>query len=661
MESRIRKLFHSRRPKSHQQVDRSELDLNSIPYTTVTSQSRLPVIINNALRRPSHGKRQLYLPTDLRSFSYQSTLPGKPPQLGERPQRGNGPVKFQTSRRLSSGEILVTQNDYDRTLEDIRQGEIILAGKERKNARALSQPAGSMPRPNLAMLSTAPNSPRAQSSFSPVHQLADDLLPKSHYPRSSTTPSNAMHERQWSGEDSYLSSGSGSTAVGLGISSPTHPIFPHHMASSTSLLEPHEESNPTLQALWKAEHTRLTSMYGEDGVDASPLSAVVLQQGPFPQQDLGRAWPSLRSHRSTSNFELGYGDDNSEGSSRNRHSFLSNSGGSSSFTTQGSVVGESPMIRDDVRRIVDDMRMTYIQALEAEVPPPLGRLPDLPIAQSAQFGARKKTQSLASSTSVESGLRSMACRKKTTSWQAPSTHYPSRRTSGLSPSIRPQRKRGSSVHTRKTSAQHVAGITTLSPVKASPARSKPIDANTNISTGLKRADSTTLGSLEKELKILDNRSFSTSSHPTPSFSPTFYDFSSSESITETHQNSPSVAVTPLTPPATITPNTPKLRLGSLDASSTDSSWQEQSDSFFADADIDLALDLDNFESLCDEFFNSSTISSHQFSNMSRQAEDWRTRGSFNVGTPIQSLHSNEVNSPLTCYSPSMNTTPPGMF
>ncbi|KAL6246481.1 hypothetical protein RBB50_006718 [Rhinocladiella similis] len=686
MELRIRKLFHSRRWKSQQHADSSELDLHSVPYTTATSQNRLPVIISHALRKSSVGKRQIDLPTDLRSFSYQSTLPGKPPQLGERPQRGNGPVKFQTSRRLSSGEILITQHDYDRTLEDIRQGDIILAGKERKNPRTMSQPSASMPRPKLAVLSTAPNSPRAPSAFSPVCQPMHQYPQNCHHPGSLSASSNFMHERQWSVEHPSPSAGSGSEVMGLGISSPTHSLFPRHLASTTSLLEPHEESNPTLQALWKAEHSRLASMYGGDGVegaiselekcrspstshydsrtmttyilDASPSSTVSLQQGAYRQHDFGRAGVPLRSHMSTSNLELGYRDDKSEGSSRNRHSFLSNSGGSSSFTTRTSVVDESPMTRDDVRRIVDDMRMTYLQALEAEVPPPLERLPDLPIPKSR---VKKQTQSLASSASVESGLRSMAGRSRTTSWQTPSTHATSWRGSTLSPSIRPQKKRASSGHSRKTSTQHVAAITTLSPIKASPARPKRDDASQDTSIGLKRADSTTLGSLAKELKILDNRSSSTSSHPTFPSSPTFYDSSSSESIPETYKNTPLVTARPLTPPATLTPCTPQKRVGSFDASAGGSSWREESNRLFADADIDLALDLDNFESLCDEFFNSPTLPSNQFSHVSSQTGYGSGRGTFAAGTAVRSPQSNVVNSPLTRHSPSMNTAPPGMF
>ncbi|KIW48753.1 uncharacterized protein PV06_01319 [Exophiala oligosperma] len=683
MESRIRKLFHSRRSKSQHHADHSELDLHSIPYTTATPQSRLPVIISHALRRSSLGKRQSDLTTDLRSFSYQSTLPGKPPQLGERPQRGNGPVKFQTSRRLSSGEVLISQHDYDRTLEDIRQGDIILAGKERKNPRALSQPSASMPRPRLAVLSSAPNSPRSQSAFSPVRQLADQSPQNEYYPRSPPASSNFMHERQWSVEQSYPSAVSGPEVMGLGISSPTHSLFPRHMASTASLLEPHEEGNPTLQALWRAEHSRLTSIYGEDGVegaiselekcrspstshydsrsmtpfilDPSPSSTVSLQQSPCLQHDFGRARTPLRSHMSTSNLELGYRDDNSDGSSRNRHSFLSNSGGSSFFTTRTSMVEESPMTRDDLRRIVDDMRMTYLQALEAEVPPPLERLPDLPIPKSR---VKKQTQSLASSASVESGLRSMAGRSRTTSWQPPST---SRRTSAFSPSIRPQKKRASSGHSRKTSTQPVAGITALSPIKASPARPKRVDANQEISTGLKRADSTTLGSLAKELKILDNRSSTNSSHPTLPSSPTFYDSSSSESIPEIYKNAPLVAVKPLTSPAPPTPRTPQQRVESFDASAGDTSSHEESNRFFADADIDLALDLDNFESLCDEFFNSPTLSSDNFSHVSFETGDGRMKDSPVAGTPILSPYLNEVNFPLPFHTPSMNTAPPGMF
>lgn len=137
MESRLRKLLSLKKSRGQPLVANSELDLHSVPYTTVQPQGRFPVLLSHALGRPATAKRKDDKSNGIHSFSYNATVPGTPPELGDRPQRGNGPVKLQTSRRLSSGELLVTQQDYDRTLEDIRHGEYIVG----ENRGALLAPS----------------------------------------------------------------------------------------------------------------------------------------------------------------------------------------------------------------------------------------------------------------------------------------------------------------------------------------------------------------------------------------------------------------------------------------------------------------------------------------------------------------------------------------
>ncbi len=695
MESRIRKFLSPKRLKANKNPDSSELDLHSVPYTTAPPQGRLPVFINHALGKSSSTKRQIHLPTDLRSLSYHSTLPGKPPQLGERPQRGNGPVKLQTSRRLSSGELLITQQDYDRTLEEIREGDFIVGGKERRTSRtSSSQPTPSIRRPELKFLSTAPNSPREQSTFGSVRlppSAASDLPISGYHPRSFSTSSSFLHERQPSVEHGYIFPGSGSNpgTHGLGISSPTHSLFPRHMASTTSLLEPHEERNPTIQALWKAEYSRLVSIYGQPGVDRNilelqqdqpgmldnhhhpyestpyslstyPTSSVSLQQPTsYSQAEPGRSGLGLRSHMSTSNLEMGYREDHSEGSSNHRHSLLSSSGASSSFTTRTSMAEELAMTRDDLRRIIDDMRMTYLHAIEAHTPPP-EPLSETPIPKSR---SKKQTRSLGSSTSVESGLRSMSGQRKIKSWQLATPAITTSRTATSSPSFQHHKKRRSSGHARRTSAQHVAGITTLSPIKASPARPKRAESNQDESVGLKRADSTTLGSLARELKIFDNHNSSMPSQSTLTSSPTFYNTSSSESFSGPYKTSSSGSVGPLTPEKTIHTRTPEKSnpAGNSDSSVGSSSWQQEADRLFEDTEIDLAVDIDDFESLCDDLFNSPALRNNSFNTLSTWAGDTREAADVVEDAVANGNPPTAVPRSIPCQSRPGSTAPPGMF
>ncbi|KAK5232509.1 hypothetical protein LTR47_006397 [Exophiala xenobiotica] len=694
MESRIRKLLSPKRLKANNVPDSSELDLHSVPYTTAPPQGRLPVFINHALGKSSSTKRQMHLPTDLRSLSYQSTLPGKPPQLGERPQRGNGPVKLQTSRRLSSGELLITQQDYDRTLEEIREGDFIVGGKAKRTSRtSSSQFSPSMRQPELKVLSTAPNSPRGRSTFSSVQlppSAASDLPISGYHPRSFSTSSSFLHERQPLVEYGYTHTGSVSNpgTLGLGISSPTHSLFPRHVASTTSLLEPHEEQNPTIQALWKAEYSRLVSIYGQPGVDRNilelhrdepsmlddhhnpyestpyglstyPTSSVSLQQQPsYSQPEHGRSVLGLRSHMSTSHLETGYRDDHSEGSSNHRHSLLSSSGASSSFTTRTSMAEEFAMTRDDLRRIVDDMRMTYLHAIEAHTPP-LEPLPEMPMQKSR---SKKQTRSLASSASVESGLRSISGQKKIKSWQLATPPITTPRTSTSSPSFNHHKNWRSSGHARRTSAQHAAGITTLSPIKASPARPKRAETSQDENVGLKRADSTTLGSLAKGLKIHDNHDSSMPSESALTSSPTFYNTSSSESFSGPYKTSSSGSFRPSTPEKTALARTPeKSNTTGIDSSVSSSSWRQEADRLFEDTEIDLAVDIDGFESLCDDLFNSPALRNNSFNTLStwagstREAADVIDDGAASGNPPTA------ISRPTVFQNRPGSAAPPGMF
>ncbi|EXJ81103.1 hypothetical protein A1O3_07391 [Capronia epimyces CBS 606.96] len=632
MESRLRKLLSPRKIHAQRANDVAELDLHSVPYTTAPAQGRLPVFINHALGKASTSKVKSDATSDLRSFSYESTAPGRPPQLGDRPQRGNGPVKLQTSRRLSSGELLVTQQDYDRTLDDIRQGDYILGGKDRRTSQATSNPK-SPTQPSQPfdpkLFSNGPSSSRTQPTFAsprwaPPSSMSDDAV---------FGASAGRHGFGGPGDPVYC--GSNSSMVGLGISTPTQPFYPRHMASTSSLLEPHEERNPTIQALWKAEYSRLVSIYGQAGVDRNitqinrdylnkPLPHIGQQPVPTredtsyssihsfhqalrPLPESARPGLGSRNFAPTPHLEFEYQDDFSERSSDRRHSLLSSSGTSSSFTTRTSMAEDPVTRRDELRKIVDDMRMTYLHALEAHTPPPQP-WSDPPLRKPR---SKKQTRSLTSSASVESGLR-QSKNSRSKSWQSPTTSQHSARSSLLKPSSR----RTSSAPGRRTSNLPAAGVASLPAIQASPTRDQIRLKPDEVDVGLKRADSTTLGSMAAKLTILDDRtsspSFKSSSAAAASTSsPTSSNFSGSEPQHGLETPSPSLSPNPspakkASSSVQPTPDRHNPPL-SHEPPAPESSWHNGADRLFVDADLDVALDIDHFESLCDGLFNSPTL------------------------------------------------------
>jgi len=577
MESRLRKLLSLKRSKGQPNIANSELDLHSIPYTTAQHQGRIPGFLNHALGRPTTAKRKEENSNDIHSFSYNTAIPGTPPEVGDRPQRGNGPVKLQTSRRLSSGELLVTHQDYDRTLDDIRHGEFIMGGKPRRASRPPPAVETSKTRQPI-FVSTAPNSPGAQSTFSssvwsPQTSASDEPVSGSFTSLSSSALPVAQQQRTVSSSTDARFQDLEAALTNRGIfaqANTSQHFIPNYMASTTSLLESNEERNPTIHALWKAEYSRLVSIYGQAGVDrniselnqspssianprvaqhilphreSTPSGSPALQPTPQLTFDSERRGLPTRRDASASHLEL----DHSDSSSNIRSSLLSSSGASSSFTARTSIAEESTTTREDVRRIVDDMRMTYLNAIEAQTPP-LQPLPDLP-AQKPR--SKKKTRSLASSASVESGLRSMNRQSdnRAKSWQSTISSQPSitPRTSTSSPPTRPLSKRKGSGNSRRASGQPVAGISSLPAIEASPSKSTPGARKKKEDVGLKRADSTTLGSMEKMLTILDDKKSNYPSRSATPASPRIFVSSEPENKTTTTE----VTTTP--PPLLETP------------------------------------------------------------------------------------------------------------
>jgi hypothetical protein len=410
METRFRRYITLRR--LHSEPSRTgyaldDLDIYSVPYETTIPAAKAPIFISQPLRKSAVAAKRMTDEFDglaTRAFSYDSVLPGKPPILGGRPYKGNGPVKLQTSRRLSSGELLTTTQDNQRTLEDIREGDYIVGRKEKRNSQLsqvkTSSPLLGGPASPRFQASTAASTPRQSSvpeqrlwlpsSTSLLHNEVpvSPALASSMRDSPPGTPGLLPHE--------LLPPDSG---YGIGISGTEH-ILANAMPSKTtrarvpsstaSLLTKGEEQNTTIQALWKAEYGRLVAIYGQDGVDRniaelnrdhqrpSPLDvtdssrdhhlppAIMLQPLPKPSFDAGWTSNSVRNSQGSFVRDSSTFDDASDYSSQKPSSIMSSEGSSSSYTKRTSLYEtDLRTTREDVRRVVENMRSNYLKAIES--------------------------------------------------------------------------------------------------------------------------------------------------------------------------------------------------------------------------------------------------------------------------------------------------------
>jgi hypothetical protein len=634
MESRFRKLLSPRRHRARRSVTNAELDLHSIPYTTTPAQGWTSEPGSIQTKRSSTAKKHDNSASTerLRSLSYDETTPGTPPDFGVRPHRGNGPVKLQTSRRLSSGELLVTEQDYDQTLEEIREGEFVMGGKDRRTSTQVKSPTDPA---RLRVMTSAPSSPRNttgffQNAWAPTSALSDATLVTTPASAAGSLPSISRSLSSQASQQPYKSHSSKS-ATGLGISSPTQQLFPRHMASTTSLASTNDSNNPTIQALCKAEYSRLVSIYGQTTVDKTmsdakhdepipprtssstrnPTPPAKFSPFPFPYQTHSPPQPVRPAtgsavNTSTTNFDSSVRVHSSDGASFPRYPRISSIGVQPSRVTTTSVVEEPVVTRDDIRKIVDDMRANYLHAIEAHTPP-FQPLPDLHVRKTRSM---KQTPSLISHASVDGSLRAASQRSsgRTTSWQSAMSHMSTTRTSLSSPPMKSQRPTSSK--SRRASGQPVAGIATLPAIQASPERvSKSKKNEKKDDIGLKRADSTTLGVMARKLTIVDDRNSTGSSQATCKSSPTFYTSSGSESeasLPEPVSPISSPKLSPTKAPSSVqqTPEKQKISLLSQGSPFTKSSWQADVDKILAEDEVEMALDIDDFETLCDGLFNS---------------------------------------------------------
>lgn len=502
MDARFRVRFWPRRAKTAP----SELDLHSVPYQTATEGQREPVFIHQPLGRNLSERRKQSDALALRGFAYLRTRPGKPPIFGDRPHKGNGPIKLNATRRLSSGDLQTTTEDQARIFEDIRDGEYVVAGKDKRDSQTMSVTSpvpGDRRQSNASAHGHSPiqrhpptSTPASWAPFQGSSPLLD--IPE-HGMGNSASSQSTLPPPPWTSNspDVFARPGSVQSSQptdGLGIvefAQPPHGIL-KKVSSSASLIEPSSEQNATIRALWKAEYKQLVAIYGENGVTRNigdgpweqkrlstiqdvhhreekpmPFTLEPLPRPSFEHRD-GNSQKTTSRHSRNEQIQQ---EDTSDESSQQRLSFISSAGYASSYTTRASVAdSDSINTQQDIRTIVANMRSTYIQAIESREP------------SMQALKTMKKKKKKRSSTTPQSTPRASS---------NPSTPELDRAGSGRandsSSSLRSQRS------TRVVS-QPVATISTLPAIEASPTRAKDVDV------GLQRADSSTLGALMGETK-----------------------------------------------------------------------------------------------------------------------------------------------------------------
>jgi hypothetical protein len=395
METRIRRYFtfrklNSKIPQAHHTTD--ELDLISVPYES-THNGRAPVLSSvSQPREPIMIKDDIDV-LAIRAFPYASTVAGTPPVFGATPIKGNGPVKLQTSRRLSSGELLITTQDHQRTLSDIREGEYIVGRKEPKRiSKTISiklplHSKASSPRASLALAPQLSNPSPGQSPIPEQNGFwnrVPDPITVDREPATIEIPAPETTPRSPYGQNP-----SATKSYGLGPTEIPLPLSPGRTPSSrASLLSKGEEQNATIQALWRAEYTRLVAIYGQDGVDRNIAELNKDRFGPsdkrFSVETSARQFsttpqglsphsfdtivPPLVSPRGSVAHDLPFVDNSSDYSSVKVPSLLSSEESSSSYTKRTSLYeADVPTTREEVSRIVENMRKNYLKALEAKV------------------------------------------------------------------------------------------------------------------------------------------------------------------------------------------------------------------------------------------------------------------------------------------------------
>ncbi|KAK5081615.1 hypothetical protein LTR05_007746 [Lithohypha guttulata] len=385
MDSRLKNYISNRRARSKDVGP--ELDYSNVSHQALSPSRRPPIFLYPVLGKngSSPHKQSRIDVVALRTYSYEDCPAGKAPTFGTTPQRGNGPVKLQASRRMSSGDLIATAHDSQKTLQDLRGGHYVVGKKTPKLS-------------NHQKKGSATN----QTSCGSISVLDDHSPPTSPstLPGSTTSQTWPSTPALSSDQDMKTSLDSANTTNGLGLFPPVYATEVRQDSSSDyrarstysarspdSLRSTHrtlQESNATLKALRKAEFSKLVELYGSDAaaarniaqIDSARLrgassptglappiySPVVL--GPLPLPPIEGAQDDSKRISHSSANDSSY-DEWSDASSPHRASFVSSCAESSTGTTQTSLEDEPIATREDIRNIVEQMRSSYLTAIDS--------------------------------------------------------------------------------------------------------------------------------------------------------------------------------------------------------------------------------------------------------------------------------------------------------
>ncbi|KPI41093.1 uncharacterized protein AB675_8044 [Cyphellophora attinorum] len=462
MESRFRvKFWTSRRAKRN-----SELEIHSVPYQAASEGKRRPIFIHQPLGRNLKEKRKSDT-SALQGVSYRTSRAGTPPEIGDLPHKGNGPIKLHASR---SGELLSSES----VLAGIEDADIFVP---RRDSRTLSLRNSTLNerRPSHSSLSSSPSQRRPPGSAPAAWAPFSGSSPLLDIPENSPTHLTTRHSMSTPQSSGFADSMGRPTSHqqnspidGLGIfEQPPQGI----LKNGSQHVEAPAEQSATIRALWKAEYSRLVTIYGQAGVEKSfgempgdqkklsiiedeQVTPVALDPLPRPSfEPKDNKQKTRRRSRSDARH-----DDTSDESSQRPHSFMSSAGGyASSFTTRTSIAeSDTFTTKDDIRKMVDAR----------------AREPSRDAVKSLRRKKKRKSTTPATTPRASSipvtpeGERSV-----------------SMPTTSSSPLLRSQRS-------VRTVSQPVAGI----PLVQDPTASDEPEPD----AGLKRADSATLGALTGE-------------------------------------------------------------------------------------------------------------------------------------------------------------------
>lgn len=481
MEKRLSRFIKNRRSRLSEPAHEKPTS-----HTTLTSSSPLPspkkpMFFASQLRVQNASTSELgdsdAASDSLRSFAYDSCAVGRPPTFVTKAQPGNGPVKLQASRRLSTGELIATTQEG--ALKDIRDGDYVVGRKERPASRG----------------------PRKSTIRSPTIATFGQSIPTD---PASTTPASP---RTWSGMafaessrsmpcilDENITSDADFDQLGLGLISSatanqsrfsrTSRTGLRHSGSQPSLsresiksyrISSGQDASATLIALKKAEFSRMADLYGPEAAaiklartSSNPSSPLLqfsptLENSPTFDGDL-KEQNSDRASRLSETSASCY-DESLEARSLERTSYISSHAGSNATAPTSFSDEECTTSREDIKSMVEQIRSTYLDAFDDHTAPP-----------QATKSRKKKKKTKSTSSSVVGG-------PERTRPKAPvgrQTWHPQSQLPEISSK-------------RRVNSHPVNAVGRLPPIPASPTRDLEDDL------GIKRADSTTLGEIMADM------------------------------------------------------------------------------------------------------------------------------------------------------------------